>query len=574
MVNRESLVSGVACLCLCSVLAGAGPAVEHRETPDDPWLPGSAARSAAGNFAYAGSSIVQVNLDDNGNNILDDAGNEPSIAVDPTAPNRLAIGWRQFDTIASSFRQAGYSYSRDGGRTWAGMGVINPGLFRSDPVLEAGPDGTFYYLSIRVSPVFESDLFVSVDGGASWPVEHFAFGGDKQWLAIDATGGTGDGHFYQGWNTAGNEYLPAQFNRSADSGVTWETPVEYDPIGGTAFPTLGLTTVGPDGVVYVAGTINNGVNDIFWVVGSSNAQIAAQTPTFDIITTVDMGGVLEFFAGPNPGGLLGQVNIAADHSGGANHGNVYVLASINPQGPDPLDIHFVVSDDGGQSFSSPVRVNDDPGNTNAWQWFGQMSVAPDGRIDVVWNDTRNSGQDNISELFYSSSSNGGQTWSPNMPLSPSFDSHVGFPQQDKLGDYYDLHSDLVGAHLAWAATFNGEQDVYYLRIGDYDCNGNGVGDADDITNRTSDDCNANDIPDECEIAAGTVADENNNGVIDTCEALDCPWDCGDFDGGVGINDFLAVLAQWGQIGASCDFDGDGVGIVDFLKVLANWGPCP
>ncbi len=54
----------------------------------------------------------------------------------------------------------------------------------------------------------------------------------------------------------------------------------------------------------------------------------------------------------------------------------------------------------------------------------------------------------------------------------------------------------------------------------------------------------------------------------------CPWDCGDNDGNVGIVDFLALLAQWDQVGSSCDFDGGGVGIVDFLKLLANWGPCP
>ena len=55
----------------------------------------------------------------------------------------------------------------------------------------------------------------------------------------------------------------------------------------------------------------------------------------------------------------------------------------------------------------------------------------------------------------------------------------------------------------------------------------------------------------------------------------CPWDCGgDNDGNVGIVDFLALLAQWDQVGTSCDFDGSGVGIVDFLKLLANWGVCP
>ncbi len=56
----------------------------------------------------------------------------------------------------------------------------------------------------------------------------------------------------------------------------------------------------------------------------------------------------------------------------------------------------------------------------------------------------------------------------------------------------------------------------------------------------------------------------------------CPWDCGDFDGTVGINDFLALLAAWGSIGTPCDLDlgAAGVGIEEFLDLLANWGPCP
>ena len=33
-----------------------------------------------------------------------------------------------------------------------------------------------------------------------------------------------------------------------------------------------------------------------------------------------------------------------------------------------------------------------------------------------------------------------------------------------MGDYFHMVSDDSGAHLAWAGTFNGEQDVYYGRI--------------------------------------------------------------------------------------------------------------
>jgi hypothetical protein len=54
----------------------------------------------------------------------------------------------------------------------------------------------------------------------------------------------------------------------------------------------------------------------------------------------------------------------------------------------------------------------------------------------------------------------------------------------------------------------------------------------------------------------------------------CPWDCGDGNGDVGIVDFLTMLAQWGQVGTSCDFDGGGVSVTDFLVLLANWGACP
>ncbi len=44
-------------------------------------------------------------------------------------------------------------------------------------------------------------------------------------------------------------------------------------------------------------------------------------------------------------------------------------------------------------------------------------------------------------------------------------------------------------------------------------------------------------------------------------------------GSVDIDDFLAVIAQWGTKG-TCDFDGGGVDIDDFLAVIANWGVCP
>ena len=169
---------------------------------------------------------------------------------------------------------------------------------------------------------------------------------------------------------------------------------------------------------------------------------------------------------------------------------------------------------------------------------------------------------------------GGLTWSPNEQLTESFDSHLGWPNQNKLGDYYDLVSDEVGADLAFAATFNGEQDVYYMRLGGRDCNRNGVPDSDDINDGAAGDCNRNDIPDQCEIDAGAVADANEDGVPDTC---DNPADL-DGNGVVNVEDLLMLLGNWGPCVQSCppsclgDIDGDcAVDVPDLLTLLENWG---
>ena len=116
---------------------------------------------------------VQVNTDINGLNTIGDAANEPSIAVNPLNPNQIAIGWRQFNTVSNSFRQAGRSYSSDGGKTWNYQQVFEPGVFRSDPVLGSTADGEFYYQSLRVdfdnqgnATDFIEDQWKSYDGGA------------------------------------------------------------------------------------------------------------------------------------------------------------------------------------------------------------------------------------------------------------------------------------------------------------------------------------------------------------------------------------------------------------------------
>jgi len=451
-----------ASLAVATVLAAAATAQRttrpRPERPED--APGTAALPVAGaprasDVVQGSFTSVQVNIDAAGSNIPGDAANEPSITVDPNDPSRIVIGWRQFDTIASNFRQAGRAYSHDGGKTWTDPGPLTPGTFGSDPVLAVDSGGTFYYASIDAG--LATRLFRSLDGGVTWQGPAAALGGDKEWIAVDRSGGIGDGNVYEAWSVYAGCCGSNTFTRSVDGGLSFATaaPIPSSPIFGTM-------DVDSDGDLFIGGVDPNDFGK-FVVARSSTVQDPAAPLAFDFATTVLLGGALPSggFGTPNPDGLLGQVDVAANPSSGAHADEVYLLCSVDPPGPDPCDVMFARSTDGGRSFGTPVRVNDDA--AGKWDWFGTMAVAPDGRIDVVWND--GSAEDyRFSQLRYSSSSDGGVTWSPSIVLSPRWNSTLGWPNQNKIGDYYDMVSDAGGAHLAWAATFNGEEDVYYLHI--------------------------------------------------------------------------------------------------------------
>ena len=144
----------------------------------------------------------------------------------------------------------------------------------------------------------------------------------------------------------------------------------------------------------------------------------------------------------------------------------------NRAGEATTDVMFARSTDGGLTFSAPHRINDDPNFQSKWHWFGTFSVAPNGRIDAVWYDTRNAANNIDSQLFYSCSTDAGVTWAPNVAVSNPFNPQAGFPNNQKIGDYITIVSDNTGANVAYAATFNvnpnavggHEQDVYYVRV--------------------------------------------------------------------------------------------------------------
>jgi Secretion system C-terminal sorting domain len=470
MKNKTQLILLIAGTTLLSPLFSSGQNIPvpadkkmqmHHEMPGDKYLPNqfnNKKTSPPLRYKSTGIFTAQVNVNASGQNILGDAGNEPNIAVDPLNPNNIVIGWRQFDNVNSNFRQAGMGYSNNAGLTWTFPGVVlEPGIFRSDPVLDYDSAGNFYYNSLTSDATYHTKVFKSNNGGAIWDAGVEAKGGDKQWMTIDRTSGVGGGNIYSFWTSYYSSCPPGFFTRSTNGGSSFENCVQID-----GDPYWGTMAVGNDGELYISGS---GQFSGIVVSKSPNAKIPGSSITWDSPVSVDIDGYITGNSPINPVGILGQANIDVDRSNGSGRGNVYVLASVQRlSNGDPGDVMFAKSTNGGLTWGYPIRINDDPGTTNT-QWFGTMSVAPNGRIDAVWLDTRDAppGTD-YSALYYSYSINQGDTWSVNEKLSDSFDPHIGYPQQDKMGDYFDMESGNTGAHLAWANTLNGEEDVYYSFI--------------------------------------------------------------------------------------------------------------
>jgi len=142
--RSSGAVGAVLCvgLVLVSSAAATGDEAAERpefrplEVPRDPpapaWLLDLRTTEAPASVQIGPFVSVQVNVDARGDNIVGDAANEPSLAISPVDPSQLVIGWRQFDSVLSDFREA------DVPRFFGPIRVREAGSF--EPLGFPGPD--------------------------------------------------------------------------------------------------------------------------------------------------------------------------------------------------------------------------------------------------------------------------------------------------------------------------------------------------------------------------------------------------------------------------------------------------
>ncbi|MGH9277118.1 MAG: sialidase family protein [Acidimicrobiales bacterium] len=95
-----------------------------------------------------------------------------------------------------------------------------------------------------------------------------------------------------------------------------------------------------------------------------------------------------------------------------------VYEGATPQKIDWLfDVYHVKSTDRGQTWSTPMRLSDDPPEALAGKYHPDLAIAPDGRVDVAWWDFRHDNGNFATDVYLTSSPDNGATWSPNLRVT-------------------------------------------------------------------------------------------------------------------------------------------------------------
>jgi hypothetical protein len=142
--------------------------------------------------------------------------------------------------------------------------------------------------------------------------------------------------------------------------------------------------------------------------------------------------------------------------GGAKGTFVAAYASTPATSPTIALSDIVVqrSTDGGATWTSPLAIDDDTPEMRAAGFYPQLNVAPNGRIDVAWQDNRET-TDFHFNVRYSYSTDGGATWAPNVKINDSpLNFNYGVSYNSDIRQPNGVASANQYAMIGWADTRN------------------------------------------------------------------------------------------------------------------------
>ncbi|MDQ3305321.1 MAG: hypothetical protein M3535_04970, partial [Actinomycetota bacterium] len=377
----------------------------------------------------------------------------PSMVVDPDDPSLVYAA-----SVDVRSQRCNFLRSSDAGRTWT-RADASPSPeshpycttttgFIPMAFLEMGQDGTLYYLHNAWDLQDDGEdgdnrsvfLARSTDQGETWQSTPVRDNRGKEGndieraipnaLAVDTSGDVDV--VYAGYGASfplpEEPARPAQalIAVSEDGGASFGEPIS---VTGTFFEDeANHTGAIPDGEVaadyFGSGSPTLAVDDagtLFVGWSSRTANITPSPPSgLYLSTSSDRGPafeVREVQAGDKANTGMTGTMLRWSPAGGEAGSLHLVWEGKEPITQGDRDVLYRRSLDGGATWSETDVVNDDDPQLLYGQFHPNLSVAPNGRLDLVWWDQRDAAGAFGTDVYYASSSDAGASWSANQRVT-------------------------------------------------------------------------------------------------------------------------------------------------------------
>lgn len=386
-----------------------------------------------------------------------DGVSEPLVVINPTDASKIIVAANDFRI---SGNQARIIYSHDGGTNWVASTVRLSGLSgyteATDPAITYDAQGNIYYAMIHYQTFGNGDgLFVnkSADNGLTWrntatEVKKNSDGlvfEDRPAIATDNSISAHQNNVYVTWTSLSDESSRILFSRSVNGGESFGSYLEL--ASGKVHTTD--VKVDDNGNIYVAYLLNNNSIQVRKSVDGGNTFSApVQAASFE-----HSGSAYNNTFLLKRDGNLG-VKVRSFPTIAILNNVVYIGYSAK-NNDDYSDVYLVKSVDGGQTFSTAIRVNND--NTKTDQFMPRLA-ARNGKLFMTWLDSRDDAS-NQSITAYVGISSDGTTFS-NTNISTQSFNPSSILLKNYIGDYIGLAVSNENIVSVWTDGRNSLFDVY------------------------------------------------------------------------------------------------------------------
>ncbi|MCU0372660.1 MAG: T9SS type A sorting domain-containing protein [Ignavibacteria bacterium] len=253
------------------------------------------------------------------------------------------------------------------------------------------------------------------------------------------------------------------FSYSTNNGVSFSAGVQIGLPQANHYEQGARLAIAPNGDVYCVwatpNIANNNIEDKIAFVKSVNGGSSWSPPSYPLT----IGGIRGYLL-PNVIRVNSFPTIAVDRSGGTGNGRIYIFwaqKNLAPAGSD-ADICFSYSANGGSTFSTAVRVNDDALNNGKNQflpWCAADEVT--GKVTVVFYDNRDTSTPDSVDVYAAISPDNGGSF-VNIKISDI--ATRPYPLSGYSDGYF---SDYIGVaayndviYPAWTDTRSGLPQIY------------------------------------------------------------------------------------------------------------------